>query len=302
MSKIKSPQDYPDHGDKLLPDWFKFGYYEDMAKIKDFSFWAFQFAIRSEYKNKDAFLADTGGTVTNDDGVKLSWKNGVYYSHSPEHLKQYIDGYKIHYLKKYKGKLIPDNDFKPDPVIIKNILNALNYEDGFQLMRPHAKIITTHDSPLKSLYQKVFNQLAKHEFPDKESYENYRVSTGRINHTTASFLVNLKMPTSRIIKELETQIEQLKRQRRIVEYKAMKNPKPLEWSQALAVWDLWEADIKPRVIQNRVLAKWHEGFTPLEIDVFEKSLQSMYEHRKDIAQKIIGKDWKKLSGQLDLDP
>ena len=76
-----------------------------------------------------------------------------------------------------------------------------------------------------------------------------------------------------------------------------KNDTYKEWAQSLAVWDLSKAGYKPRIIQNRVLAKWHpKKPSKLGIDSVDKDLQNMYGYRNGTAKKLIESEWIKLAG------
>ena len=52
----KDISQFPDHKDSLLPDWFKFGLYENMIDNTDRSFWALEFAVRGQYESEFQFV------------------------------------------------------------------------------------------------------------------------------------------------------------------------------------------------------------------------------------------------------
>ncbi|MCX7546083.1 hypothetical protein [Marinicella gelatinilytica] len=281
----KDIKNYKPHNDKHLPDWFKFGLYEDLQKYKDLSEWAFEFAIRGGHLDSTEFAESSGGYTVSKNKRQLMWENGVFYDsfgNTSQRITKYLESQQQILLSRYGANKIDDANSISDSA------------------KAWCSIFYQPDT--KFIYQTFNGETLKFEFPDIESCIKYQSGKRFIDEMGASFLVNLKMPTKRIIKELEKRIDNLKNERQIRPYRTMNKAQPLKWSQALAVWDLNKYGIKPKIIQNRVIAKWHDDFPILGLDATEKPLQKMYENRYKLAQRMITTDWKKISGNIDMTP
>ena len=93
----KKMPEYDNHNDSLLPDWFKFGYYEDLVNMDNSAIWAFEFAIRYQFENRQDFLEKTGGVVFESNNItRLMWANGVYQGFTIDDIQDYIDKILIH--------------------------------------------------------------------------------------------------------------------------------------------------------------------------------------------------------------
>lgn len=264
----------------LLPRDFDIKEYERMVNITGLSYWAFQFAQRAyglPHFSKE-LTSKTGGVVNPMREIWLTmWNNGVFYSKYPEEIAAYMDRFLAHILNKYGATKVEEEDIQTDIDMIRDAL-------GVRKVNDHC-FVTQNGETFK------FN------FPNEESAAEYRKKEKKIKTQTAAFLINLKMPTHRIVKELEEQIIFLKEKRKVREYEKMGKSRPYEWSQSLAVWDLWKKGVKPRVIQNKVLAVWHDDYkSPLALTIGDRVLEKMFERRKKTAEKMISHGWKRLSG------
>lgn len=304
---IKDISSYPQNNDEYLPDWFRFDYYNDLSKIDNKSKWAMQFAIRNYYMDRKEFLSVTGGVSYKGEFAELIWRNGVYQSNSIARSKSYIDGLIIHILKQNQGTIVFEPDEKLELGALKQLFNNIGASDTVRIKakgEKESKILSSIGAPTKSLYQTVSGKTCKHEFSSKENCKNYKKSYDSIFHNSANFLVNLKMPTSKIVEEIERQIIEIKAQRHIVEYdesnKSFTESIRKKWAQSLAVWDLWNAGVESRIIINRVAALFHNeiGYK-LELGVKDELADKLYENLLKKAKIFIESDWRKLSGNLD---
>jgi len=305
---------------KGLPDDFEYEFYLNLSNERDLRKWAYQFAIRQETKAKGiTHIISSNQKKAYKEGF-AHWVDGVYKvnEHGVRAISGYIDAYTNKYLEKSNALQIKDEVYNPSElnvnllnefeseVIEKNICSAVDAQNLWN-MKYAPRLKKSEIAKQYPIETNVYNPngAGKTYFKSTGDKDLFIESIEPIKNL-ASFLVNLEMPTAKIMSQIESAINELKTNRKIKETDFNKYNKFDTWAIGLACFDLKMMGVKPSQIKRKFLsycydgyqkkAKAEEGFDLTEDTLFEDD-NTRYKRIIENTKNLINGGWKKLIGQ-----
>ncbi len=129
----------------------------------------------------------------------------------------------------------------------------------------------------------------------KDVYDKYHEKSSRLHNITATFLINLEVPTAKLINELKERIQTIKESKNIQE-KNTKYNKWDTWAMGLACFDLKKGGVKRDVIIKKYLSYCYDGSQINDDWNLTTNDENRWNDAYNPVCKMINGDWKSLAG------